>query len=126
MYELAFESAPMSGALLDKLYDEFDAVVSKIDGTTRIDLIEHGHDGVSAARTAIRRLRGLGVKVLRPIDDLVSRTEIAERAGVTTQAVGLWARGERQGAAFPKPYITAGSTRLWRWGEVVEFLGSIR
>jgi predicted DNA-binding transcriptional regulator AlpA len=52
-------------------------------------------------------------------DDLVGVAEIAERAGVKPATVQAWT--ERH-ATFPAPVQTFGVTRVWRWGDVAEWL----
>ena len=83
-----------------------------------------GETCLAAASAAIERLRDLGAEPIRLIDDLVGRREIARRAGVTPQAVGLWIRGERHASSpFPPPFVDAGGG-LWLWGEVVPALAA--
>lgn len=121
-FELAFEVTPLTEDLEDAIDNHFDAVISTHGRTTKINLFVEGVDAVDAAGSAISTLRKLGIQVIRLMDDLVTRKEIAERACVTTQAVGLWARGERKKIEFPEPYIRAGSATLWLWGEVAGYL----
>jgi hypothetical protein len=55
-------------------------------------------------------------------DHLVSLSEIAERAGLTRQAISLYTRAER-GAHFPGPVAKVTSKHpLWDWHEVAEWL----
>lgn len=62
-------------------------------------------------------------------DYLVSAREIANRAGITPQAVSLYAKGER-GEGFPKPRVRVTTPNpLWDWVEVSRWLvlrGTIR
>lgn len=124
-FELAFEVSPLTDDLEDSIDEQFDAVMATHGRTTKVTLLAEGTDAVDAAGSAVSILRQLGIQAIRLMDDLVTRAEIAERSGVTTQGVGLWVRGERNRADFPEPFVRAGSARLWLWGEVVDYLRAI-
>lgn len=64
---------------------------------------------------------GARVKRVEP-DYLVSLSEIAERSGLTRQAISLYTKAER-GSGFPNPVarVTSNSP-LWDWFEVTEWL----
>lgn len=67
------------------------------------------------------RQAGLHVDRVEP-DHLVSLSEIAERAGLTRQAITLYARGDR-GSGFPAPAAKVMSKHpLYDWGEVAQWL----
>lgn len=120
--ELIFEVEALDAACEEHLVNTFDAFIGG-HGTVRLLTITwEGATAVVAAETAVSALRKHGVSVLRMVEDLVTRKTIAVRSGKTTQAVGLWARGERQSQdPFPKPYILAGGG-MWLWGEVNKWL----
>ncbi|HUW78322.1 MAG TPA: helix-turn-helix domain-containing protein [Candidatus Nanopelagicaceae bacterium] len=123
-YELSFEVAEMSEAVEDRACTRFDSVITVHGEVTTITLTAEGRTCLRAAIETISSLRAAGVEPIRLIDDLVSRSEIARRMGVTPQSVGQWIRGERHAeSAFPAPYILADGG-LWLWGEVVEALDS--
>ena len=63
------------------------------------------------------QLQLLGLVVLRLREDLASRNDIAERLGVTRQAVGNWS-AETRGSGFSPPYndVCGG---IWLWGDIV-------
>lgn len=64
---------------------------------------------------------GATVERIEP-DHLVSLSEIAERSGLTRQAISLYTRAER-GANFPGPVAKVTSKHpLWDWPEVAEWL----
>lgn len=50
-------------------------------------------------------------------DDLVTATDIAERAGVSQAAVWNWL-ARRESTRFPEPVFTAHRTTLWLWTDV--------
>jgi len=121
-YELSFEVAELPEAVEDAICDAFDAVVATHSGVTTVTFEATGDTCVEAAITASHKFRDLGASPIRLVDDVVTRTEIARRAGVTPQAVGQWIRGERHAdSQFPAPFILTGGG-LWLWGEVVEAL----
>lgn len=65
------------------------------------------------------------MRIQRVYSDLVTRAQIAERAGVTRQAVGLWIRGERHtDPAFPEPHVLGGGG-LWLWRDVDQWLAEV-
>ncbi|HEY8717981.1 helix-turn-helix domain-containing protein [Pengzhenrongella sp.] len=121
-FELIFEFPALSEDLEDAIAGCFDALIATHSEVTTVTLSAEGDTCLLAASSAIDGLRTLGANPLRLVDDLVSRGEIARRAGVTPQAVGLWIRGERHaGTAFPRRFVTAGGG-LWLWAEVVPAL----
>jgi len=123
-FELTFEVPEMAEEVEDAVADELDAVIAVHSGVTTVTASSPASDCLVAARTLIDVLTRLGAPPRRLVDDLVTRAEIAERAGVTRQAVGQWIRGERHAAAaFPAPFVFTGGG-LWRWGEVVDALAS--
>jgi hypothetical protein len=121
-YELMFVVDPLNEDLEEKLASTLDAFVGGHGAVTLVTLNLDGSNAVAAAHEAVAKLESLGVGVRRLYDDLVTRKQIAIRAAVSTQGVGLWARGERQAdRPFPQPFILAGGG-LWLWGEVNEWL----
>jgi hypothetical protein len=64
-------------------------------------------------------LRAIGVRC----DNMVNLLGIAQRAGVSREAVRLWATGKRGSGGFPKPVlITSGGEQLWDWLEVAPWI----
>ncbi len=49
------------------------------------------------------------------VDDLVTPSEIAERAGVTAAAVSNWSARD---VTFPSPVKDTSRCRIWLWSEV--------
>ena len=121
-YEFMFLIDPVDDDLERLLADECDGFVGGHGRTTILTMSFDGTDAVNAAQAAIADLRQRGVRIKRVYDDLVTRGQIAERANVTRQAVGLWVRGQRQaGWVFPEPFVLSGGG-LWRWEEVNAWL----
>lgn len=123
-YELSFEVPEMNETVEDRVSSRFDSIIAVHGDVTTVTLTAHGVTCLRAAIAAIRSLREAGVEPIRLVDDVVSRSEIARRIGITPQSVGQWIRGDRHfESPFPAPYILAGGG-LWLWGEVVEALDS--
>lgn len=90
---------------IDRLDKRADAFVSSHGDLTKVTVTsEGGPTAVEAAHTALRHLRDSGFEVVRTSPDYVSRSDIAERAGVTRQAVTHWFGGKRREEnKFPHP-----------------------
>lgn len=124
LFEFAFEVPAIDESVEDAIAETLDAVIAWHSGVTTVSVVQAGVDCVAAAREVVEQLRAVGAPPRRLVDDLVTRAQIAERAGVTRQAVSAWTRGERGGeAAFPAPYVLVGGG-LWLWGEVSSVLAS--
>lgn len=124
-YELIFETDPLSQEQEDSVYEHFDALVAVHGPTTLVTLTADGGAAVEAVVQSVLQLRALGIEVVRLYEDLVDRGEIARRAGVTPQAVGLWVRGERHlEQPFPTPH-NAVAGGVWLWGEVNDWLNAL-
>lgn len=68
---------------------------------------------------AVPGLRATGVVC----DNMVTAADIASRAGVSREAVRLWATGQRGRGGFPKPaLITTGGEKVWDWSQVARWL----
>lgn len=81
------------------------------------------HAITSAARDIekVRGLRAVGVRC----NSMVNLQGIADRAGVSREAVRLWAAGARGTGDFPKPVlITPGGEHVWDWEQVAPWLES--
>lgn len=64
-------------------------------------------------------LRAIGVQC----DNMVTAADIGRRAGVSREAVRLWATGQRGPGGFPKPVlITTGGEKVWDWPQVAHWL----
>jgi hypothetical protein len=64
-------------------------------------------------------LRAVGVRC----DNMVNLLGIAKRAGVSREAVRLWATGRRGRGSFPKPtLISGGGEQIWDWATVAPWI----
>jgi hypothetical protein len=79
-------------------------------------------EAITAAVRDVEKLPGLRAVGLA-CDSMVTLLEISERAGVSREAVRLWAAGRRGPGGFPPPVmITAGGESVWEWEQVVPWL----
>src|SRR5260370_16875495 len=54
---------------------------------------------------------------------MVTLLDIAKRAGVSREAVRLWAAGQRGPGSFPRPVlVTTGGESLWDWQQVAPWI----
>ncbi|MFD5984914.1 hypothetical protein ACH4A7_31995 [Streptomyces cyaneofuscatus] len=87
-------------------------------------------DPVAAAAAAALCIRRVlpQASVERVDEQFVSLADIAARAGLSHEAVRLWAAGKRRttGAPFPVPRAEVGqgrtATKIWTWPEVLVWL----
>jgi hypothetical protein len=76
---------------------------------------------VSAVRD-IEKVPGLRVIGVAS-DNMVTLAGVADRAGVTREAVRLWSTGQRGRGGFPPPLMmTAAGERVWDWQQVGRWL----
>jgi len=112
-------------ALEDRLYEAGcdDATVSFTRGRILVDFDREAKNFVHAVVSAAADVERAGARVERiEPDELVAVSDIAERAGLTRQAVSLFARGAR-GQGFPSPVARVSSDApLWDWAEVAAWL----
>jgi len=124
-YEFTFEVAGLTDEVEDAIVEQTDATIATFGAVTTVTMTSFGTTGFGAATNARLAVEGAGGTVLRCVEDLVTRGDIAERTGMTRQAVSNWVRGERQATTpFPSPYVLAGGG-LWLWGEVLEWLREV-
>jgi hypothetical protein len=77
---------------------------------------------IASAARDIEKVPGLRAVGLW-CDNMVTSLDIAKRAGVSREAVRLWAAGERGPGGFPKPVlITTGGEKVWDWELVAPWL----
>lgn len=124
-YEFTFEVAGLTDEVEDAIVEQTDASIATFGPVTTVTVSGFGETGFGAGTNARIALEHAGGTVLRCIEDVVTRRDIAGRTGMTPQAVGNWTRGDRQATTpFPAPYILAGGG-LWLWGEVLEWLREV-
>ncbi|MFE3799660.1 helix-turn-helix transcriptional regulator [Nocardia tengchongensis] len=91
-------------------------------GLTVATTLVDADTAIEAGLRAAKALAAVGLTPQRTYQDLVSRQDIADRVGMSRQAVGNWVRGERQNSQpFPAP-VTLASGGLWLWTSVVRWI----
>ena len=101
---------------------------ASVDGLLTVGIVSDATDAVALAHAIADRIRAHlpDAGALRFHDDFVSIPEIALRAGVSREAVRLWACGQRGPQDFPTPYAFVGVAErrspIWRWARVSEWL----
>ncbi len=100
------------------------AADSHDEHTVRVAASVAAPNAVRAATAFITDLQNLlpeaePVMVAR---DLVNITDIAERVGVTREAVRHWAVGKRRAGQFPSPLGAPGGQKIWEWAPVNAWL----
>lgn len=124
-YEMTFELPSLSDDVEDRVVETLDATVAEHLGVLTATVLVEAVDCATAARATIDALTAAGAPPVRLVDDLVSRSQIAERAAVSRQAVANWTAGARHvDSPFPSPFVLTGGG-LWLWGEVRNYLRRI-
>ena len=120
---------PVADDFEDRFYEAGcgDATLSFQKGKIVLEFTREARSLAHALVSAIRSVRAAGATVehIEP-DQLVTLSDIADRAGISRAAVSLFASGER-GARFPAP-IARLTTRspMWDWVHVAKWLFSRR
>ncbi|MEV4058392.1 hypothetical protein AB0J55_44905 [Amycolatopsis sp. NPDC049688] len=122
-YELIFVVDRLQEELAFKIGNTIDAMYSEHGGTHLLTVTGDGTTALAAARDIVIQLElQFGVVVHRAYEDLVTKADIADRAGATVQAVGQWVRGvRRKGLPFPEPFNLVGGG-VWLWADVNDWL----
>jgi hypothetical protein len=106
-------------------------------GDVTVAIVYTDETAPPAVRTAARWAELIkklmpGVTVTGVYDELVSSSDIAHRAGVTTEAVRLWATGKRRTAliAFPPAVDHVGgdggrTTSVYAWRKIVPWVRQV-
>lgn len=99
------------------------------NGVTTVAHVGDLGDVVLAAEAMAKRVfeafPGVPIAV-RWNDDLVTTTAVADRTGVTREAVRLWAKALRGTKDFPAPFamipLAEKASPVWRWARISEWL----
>jgi hypothetical protein len=119
-YELSFVTTPINEEVEDLLLER-GYFLERHGRLTLVSVDGQGRDGYRVARDEAAKLEELGVRIERLDLDLVTKSQIADRAEVSKQAVQGWTSK----ATFPKPH-TAVNGPLWAWSDVVPWLREVR
>ncbi len=117
---------PNDDAFEDRLYEAGcdDALVSVVKGSVVLDFTREAKNFAHAVSSAIQDVQRAGAQVVRiEPDSYATLSDIAERVGLTRQAISLLIRGERGPGGFPPPMARVNSdSPLWDWLMVARWL----
>jgi transcriptional regulator with XRE-family HTH domain len=117
---------PNDDAFEDRLYEAGcdDALVSVVKGAVVLDFVREAKNFTHAVASAILDARKAGADVVRiGPDSYATLSDIAERTGLTRQAVSLLIQGKRGPGGFPPPAARVDSdSPLWDWYTVALWL----
>lgn len=117
LFEMTFHVEHVDDSLVDMLIDDYEATVgTDHTGYEFVTVLAEGDSFDHAARTMVTELQCHGLRVRRLVPDLLTRSEIAARLGVTRQAVQNWTSGRRQ-SGFPLAVNPVGGG-AWSWHDV--------
>lgn len=98
------------------------------NGIATVSTLGDFKDTVSTALTMRRRIQHQlpHARIVRVFEDFVTTAEIALRAGVSREAVRLWAKAERGSVKFPAFHQIVGAGKnpspIWKWAHVSAWL----
>jgi len=117
---------PTAGEFEDRLYRAGcdDALIGVVKGVVVLDFSRAAKSFRHAIDSAMRDVRKAGGRAVRvEPDSYASLSDIAERAGLTRQAVSLLVQGKRGPGGFPPPAIRVTTdSPLWDWVAVAAWL----
>lgn len=101
-----------------------DALVMIVKGNVVLQFTREAPDVAEAVATAIRDVHRAGARAKRIApDSYVTMSDIAERSGLTRQAISNYANGERGAGDFPRAVLRANTdSPLWDWLSVARWL----
>lgn len=115
---------------LSELEDNFfeagcdDALLCSYNGTVYLEFDREAETAEIAIKSALGNIQSLGYKDLIIEEKGFSTlAEMAERAGMSRQALSLYAQNKRGDGNFPKPmYGLASKSTMYSWPEVATWL----
>ncbi|MBF7683636.1 XRE family transcriptional regulator [Acinetobacter sp. B5B] len=101
-----------------------DALLCEYNGTIYLEFDRESDQAIHAIQSALEAIRSLGFKDLIVEEQGFSTlAEMAERAGMSRQALSLYAQNKRGNGNFPKPmYGLASKSAMYLWSEVATWL----
>lgn len=100
------------------------ALLCEYNGTIYLEFDREADSALQAVRSALDSIRSLGFKDLIVEEQGFSTlSEMAERTGISRQALSLYAQNKRGNGNFPKPmYGLASKSAMYLWSEVATWL----
>lgn len=112
--------------LEDRLFEAGcdDALICSYNNTVYLEFDRESENAEQAIKSAIENIKSAGFKELIIEEQGYSTlSEMAERAGLSRQALSLYAQNKRGDGQFPTPvYGLATKTALYSWPEVATWL----
>jgi len=115
---------------LAELEDQFfqagcdDALLCSCNGTIYLEFDREADSAARAIQSALDSIRSLGFKDLIIEEQRFSTlSEMADRAGMSRQALSLYAQNKRGDGNFPRPmYGLSSKSAMYSWPEVAAWL----
>ncbi|HMR94329.1 MAG TPA: hypothetical protein PKE05_02225 [Microthrixaceae bacterium] len=123
--QLLYDHIDLSDEESLRVLGEAGVVAAEPEGEqTRITAALESTNAVKAAASFVSTLREVlpSAVPLMASRDLVNITDIADRVGVSREAVRNWASGRRRTGVFPLPLDTPGGQKVWEWAAVHAWL----
>lgn len=119
-----------ANADLSELEDAFfeagcdDALLCSYNGTVYLEFDREADTAEIAIRTALQQIRSLGyADLIIEEQGFSTLAEMADRAGMSRQALSLYAQNKRGDGNFPKPmYGLSSKSAMYAWPEVAAWL----
>lgn len=112
--------------LEDRLFEAGcdDALVCSYNNTVYLEFDREAESAAYAIKSALDNIRSAGFKALVVEENgYATLSEMAERAGMSRQALSLYAQNKRGDGQFPTPvYGLSSKAALWFWPEVATWL----
>lgn len=101
-----------------------DALLCEYNDTIYLEFDRESDQAIHAIQSALDEIKSLGFKDLIVEEQGFSTlSEMAERAGMSRQALSLYAQNKRGNGNFPKPmYGLASKSAMYLWSEVATWL----
>jgi len=123
--QVLYDNLNLSDEETLRVLTEAGVVAAEPEGDqTRLTAALQSSNAVKAAASLITTLRNAlpAAMPLMTSRDLVNITDIADRVGMTREAVRNWASGKRRTGVFPIPLDTPGGQKVWEWAAVHAWL----
>lgn len=123
--EVLFAGLEQVDSLAEDL-EEFGVITTEPadEDTLRVTGSVAGVNAVQAAVTFISDVMSVApdARPIMAVRDLVNTTDIADRCGVSREAVRNWVLGRRRQGRFPRAVGEPGGKKVWEWGSVCAWL----
>ena len=124
-FELTFVTDPLTEDQELDLIDNEDAFAGRRGAYGFVTIAEDGLHALAAAQNACYRLQERHIRVRRAQPELVNQTQIADRVGVSKQAVHKWILNGLRHTPFPDEYAWIEGP-VWAWEYVNDWLKKVR